>query len=52
MLCPTVGVINFDPVVGGKHVGTSQLTGAGTQRLYEKTLDACSVYRFNNHEYR
>jgi hypothetical protein len=49
---PTASVINIAPVVSGKHGGTLQLTGADSQHLYEKTLDAGSAYHFNNYEYR
>lgn len=39
-------------MVSGKHIGVSQLIEADSQHLYEKTVDDCSVYRFNSYEHR
>ena len=49
---PTASVINIDPVVSGKHRGTSLLITADSQRLYETMAETCSSYRFNSYEYR
>ena len=48
----TASVINIDPVVSGKRIGTSLLIEAGSQHLHEKQAYACRIYRFNDYEYR
>ena len=48
----TASVINIGPVVSGKHIGVSLLIEADSQHLYEKTVDPCSVCRFNSYEHR
>jgi hypothetical protein len=56
MRLPTASVINIDPVidpvVSGKHIGTSLLIEADSQHLHEKPAYACRIYRFNDYEYR
>ena len=52
MTIRTASVINIGPVVSGKHIGVSLLIEADSQHLYEKTVDPCSVCRFNSYEHR